>query len=343
MKEEEAKITIYKITACGYYKRGETTAPQFGSLAETLVGLRHWISGKLLSETKTYSADTDSRPPTYVVDVSAYHGDWLLTLWNELEATDGKVASIDGLAQVGQADVTMTKFGAGSIPGFATYFWFMPDVGLMATIRFQHAASGQLSMNKYLRCFLAEFSANVVLAEEENQDSTVKIIGYRASPSAVVTHYKPQFRTDLLRKPGPVDFLLERAESIRKVTKKEILNIAERPKRVWWQTLLVKLHLETPTARDHEVKVNYEVEVEGLSRDQLQTIVDAWQGEDQDANNYGFNLKGESGKTYWLDHAFVKDSVTVDVQRQNDEIVAAESLLKALRRHRQNLLGLVNA
>jgi hypothetical protein len=89
--------------------------------------------------------------------------------------------------------------------------------------------------------------------------------------------------------------------------------------------------------------VNYEVEVEGLGPDQLQAIVDAWYEEDQDANNYGFDLKGESGRTYWLDHAFVKDTVTVDVQRQNEEIVTAASLLDALRRHRRDLLGRANA
>jgi hypothetical protein len=343
MKEEEAKITMYKISACGYYKRGDPEAPQFGSLSETLRDLRHWIAGKLLRETKTYTADADERLPTYVVDVTECHGDWLLTLWNELATTDGKVASIDGLAQVGRANVTMTEFEAGSIPGFATYFWFMPDIGLMATIRFQHATGGQLSMNKYLKYFLSQFSTNVVLAEEDNEQRDINIVGYRASPSADVTNFKPQFKTDLLRKPGPIDFLLERAERVRKVSKKEVLKIAERPKRVWWQAMLVNLHLQTPTDRPHEVKVNYEVEVDGLSKDQLQTIVDAWQTEDQYANNYGFDLKGESGKTYWLDHAFVKDSVTINVHRQNDEIVAGESLLAALRLHRQHLLGLVNA
>ena len=267
----------------------------------------------------------------------------MLTLWNELETTEGKVASINGLAQVGQAGVTMNSFEAGSIPGFATYFWYMPDAGLMATIRFQHVAGGQLSMNKYLKCFLTQFSSNVVLAEEENEHADINIMGYRESPNADVTHYKPQFKTELLRKPGPIAFLLERATSIKKVSKKEVLNIAERQKRVWWQTLLTKLHLEAQAAHTHEVKVNYEVEVDGLSTDQLQAIVNAWQTEDQDSTNYGFDLRGESSRTYWLDHAFVKDSLTVDTQRENDEIVEGVSLLVALRRHRRTLLGLVNA
>lgn len=341
--EEEVKITIYKITACGYYKRGEPATPQFGSVNETLQDLRNWIAGKLLGETKTYSAEEDSRPPTYVVDVTERHGDWLLTLWNELETTDGKVASIDGRAQVGRADVTMNEFEAGAIPGFATYFWIMPAAGLMATLRFQHAAAGQSSMNKYLKCFLTRFSTNVVLAEEADEHGDISIMGYQAGPGAVVTHYKPQFKTELLRKPGPIDFLLERAELIRKVSKKGVLDIAERPKRALWQSLLEHLHLETPAARPHEVKVNYEVEVDGLSQDQLQAIVDAWHDEDQDANNYGFDLRGESGSTYWLDHAFVKDTLTVDVQRQNEEIVTAVSLMDALRRHRNYLLGRANA
>jgi hypothetical protein len=127
------------------------------------------------------------------------------------------------------------------------------------------------------------------------------------------------------------------------VSKKGVLDIAERPKRAFWQTLLENLHLDAPNTRNHRVKVNYEVEVDGLSSEQLQAIVDAWQGEDHDANNYGFDLSGESGSTYWLDHAFVKDDVMVDVQRQNEEIVTAVSLLEGLWRHRRQLLGRANS
>lgn len=340
MKEEDAKVTIYKISACGYYKRGEAAVPQFGSLNDTFGDLRKWITGKRLRETKTYSADAAGMSSTYVVDVTECYGDWLLILWNELENTDGKVASIDGLAEVGQAGVTMTEFEVGSIPGFATYFWFMPDLELMATIRFQHATSRQVAMNNYLKSFLSQFSSNVVTSEEKIETDDINIIGYRASPNSDVTQYSPKFKTELLRKPGPIDFLLKSAEKIRKVSKKEVLKITERTNRFWWQSLLVNLHLQTPATRPHEVKVNYEVEVDGLSAEQLQNIVDAWRAED--ANNYGFDLRGDS-TTYWLDRSFVKDTVIISVERKNDELVEAESLLEALRRHRQQLLEQVKA
>lgn len=340
MKEEDAKVTIYKVSACGYYKRGEAAAPQFGSLDDTFCDLRKWIAGKRLSETKTYSADEAGMPSTYVVDVTECYGDWLLILWNELENTDGKVASIDGRAAVGQASVTMTKFGVGSIPGFATYFWFMPDAQLMATIRFQHPTSRQVPMNNYLKSFLSQFSSNVVTSEKKVEADHINIIGYRASPNSDVTQYRPKFKTELLRKPGPIDFLLESAEKIRKVSKKEVLKITERNHRAWWQSLLANLNFQTPATLLHEVKVNYEVEVDGLSADQLKNIVDAWRAEDD--NNYGFDLTGDS-TTYWLDNSFIKDTVTINVERKNDELVEAESLLKALRLHRKKLLELVNA
>lgn len=338
--QEEAKVTLLKIKSCGYFKWG-TPGPEFGDLVGTLRDLARWGDGKQLSHTKTYDGD-ESKLPAYLVNVHQRQGDWLLTLWNEIESTDGAVASIDGNGRVGDADVTMNEFEAGAIPGFATYFWFMPNEGLISTVRFQHNSAGHYQMNKYVQGFMAKFSSHVVLSDEAGDDGETKILGYRAGPAAELTKLYPRFKSELLRKAGPIDFLLERADRIRKVTKKATLTLTDRPKRMLWQRMLDQLHLTAPDARPHEVKVNYSVDVDGLTQVALRGIVTEWAEEDQEENNYGFDLRGETN-TYWLDHSFVKDALWLDIQRKDAEIVMPESLLRALQAQKGYLLGLAAA
>jgi hypothetical protein len=48
---------------------------------------------------------------------------FLLTTWNELPSSQGKIASVNGSAPVGDAEVSLTGIPEGNIPGYATYFW----------------------------------------------------------------------------------------------------------------------------------------------------------------------------------------------------------------------------
>ncbi|AGU51511.1 hypothetical protein VAPA_1c44380 [Variovorax paradoxus B4] len=338
---EEARVTLLKLKACGYFRWGVNHAPEFGDVVETLRDLNRWGQGKQLGLTKTFDGD-ESKLPAYLVNVHERRGDWLLTLWNEIESTDGAVASIDGYGQVGDADVTMNEFEAGAIPGFATYFWFMPNEGLVATVRFQHSSAGHYQMNKYLHGFMSQFSPHVVVGEELGDDGEVQVLGYRENDAAALTRFRPRFKSELLRKAGPIDFLLERTDRIRKITKRANLLLEERPKRALWEKMLDQLHLTAPNARPHEVKVNYSVEVDGLSPLALRGIVAEWAQEEQEDNNYGFDLRGESNNTYWLDHAFVKDALWVDIDRKDAEIIEPNSLLSALQGHRRYMLGRAN-
>lgn len=338
---EEVKVTFYKVHACGYYaQRGKDAA--FGHLAAILPQLQRWADGKQLAHTKTYEvSDGSSVVPTYLVHLVPHEDTWLLTLWNEVPSNDGKVAAINGQALVGRADVSESEIEEGHIPGVATYFWMLPEQGLIASVRFQHPTTGNIPMNRYLTGFLSSFSEHVVLGEPDGPNE-IKIEGYSPDEETPASSYRPKFKSEIYRKTGPVDFIVANSSRIRKIKKKDTLQLHIAPDRSFWQKLLEMVNLDSSRRSELEVKLQYELEINGMTREEIESVVNRWRQEDfQDVGtDYGFVLSGDS-KVRWLGHEHAKDTFEFEVVRDNAEIVNPVALLAELARRREQLLGLL--
>lgn len=339
---ENATLTFYKIKTCGYHQHGRQGAV-FGGVSDTLEQLRVWISGKQLSLTKTYEAVENGSLPAYAVDVTSQGDQCLLTLWNEIPSTDGAIAAIDGTARVGAADVKIHEVQDGGIPGHASYFWFLPMQGLVASVRFQHLLAGHFQMGRYIQGFLEKSAAHVVYSEEAGPDGELEIVGYRQNQNSPIQKLRPRFRSEIYRREGPLEFILNNSHRIRRLEKKASLKLLENPGREWWQKMLDQFHLTEPDVRPEEVKIKYDLQMSGLTRDQVQTLIDEWRAEyeQDDDNNYGFKFVGD-GTTYWLASSYVRDTIQIETQRINSEIVDPRRLLQELGRFRDHFLSMID-
>lgn len=338
---EQVKVSLYKVASCGYYRRGNHNQPLFGGVDEILRDLRRWGANKRLAHTKTFDpADGGNHLPVYLVDATQHGNVWLLTLWNESHNTGGTVTSINGQAAVGNANVSETEVEEGHIPGHATYFWFLPDKGLMASIRFQHPTTGVSGMNKYMRCFVQRFTSFAVLGEPD-EGGQRPVVGYRSDQAAMPSHFSARFKTEVFVKPGPLEKILENAGTIRKLEKRAKLDLAVRTEKSMFQKLLSGLHLADHQTVQQEAKIKYEVEVNGLEEVEVQEIISQWREEEQDDSDYGFVLRGDN-TTHWLGKEFVRETFELEVERDNAELVQPLSLLAELARHRAYLLGRMN-
>ena len=337
---EEVKVSFYRIAACGYYPRGNQVSPSFGPLDDILGDLGRWARGKRLVHTKTFEPkDGGALLPVYLVDVTQVGDAWLLTLWNESHNTEGTVSAIDGRANVGSADVAETEVEEGHIPGHATYFWFLPNDGLMASVRFQHPTTGVFAMNKYMRSFVGRFTSHVVLGDPDESGERV-IVGYQADKHSEPLSLMPRFKVEVFVKSGPLDYIISNSTSIRKLKKKSTLNLALRPDKSMFQKLLAGLHLVEHQTIRQEAHIQYEVEVAGLQTEEVHEIVSQWRQEDADDSDYGFMFHGDSS-VHWLGKEYVRETLELDVDRNNTELVSPHSLLRELARHKIYLLGLL--
>lgn len=336
---ETAGISFYQITECGFFKRGADRA-EFGSIAELLHNLEAWGKGKHLVATKTFEpADGEDIHPAYLMDIRSRDNTWLITTWNQTPAHEAGVASVRGTSNVGRAEVVMNSVERGSIPGFATYFWFVPSAHVFASVRFQHLWTGQKSLQKYAESFLSSFSDHVVFGEEEDK---VIVQGYAKNPATDSPEdLYPRFRTALVRKPGARDFIRQNRLRINKVIRKTMLKLDRAEDLSKWQSLIRWMHRQEPNLRPDRVRVQYELS--GAVTDQdLDGIFADWDaGHESEWDDYGFMLRGEAGHPHWLSHTLAREKFPLEVVRNNDEVVNAESLLSALLSKRDEILNLI--
>lgn len=341
MAVEKAKITFYRALQCGYYPRGEADDAAFGNLQSMLADLAGWSRGKQLAATKTYeAADGADFLPAYLMAITPGEDSWVVTMWNQTPATEGKVAAAIGTSEVGNAEVVMNDLPKGGIPGFATYFWFIPSRNVFASIRFQHLVTGQKPMQQYMESFLASCSKHVAWTDPQ-PGVDVEIAGYLEAPDSAVQDVNPRFRTQLFKKPGAHELILKNAESVRKVLRKTTLKL-DRPEQLSrWQHFLEWTHMREPQHRPDQVKVQYELPAQ-LSRADIEAMIAAWnEGHDREWDDYGFKLKGSSQHIHWLSHSLARQEFQLDVERTDLEVVNSQSLLKALSDHRVEILRLI--
>lgn len=337
---EQAKITFYRISECGYYRRGNAN-PEFGSITEMLRELETWGSDRPLVATKVFEpADGQDLHPAYLLDIRGSGDGWLVTTWNQTPANEAGVASVKGESSVGAAEVVMNNIEAGSIPGFATYFWFIPSRQCFASIRFQHLWTGQKSLQCYMESYMSHFASHVITNDDDNDG--IEVLGYAMNPGEEPENLSPRFRTSLVYKPGETDLIRQSVDSIRKVIRKTTLTLAREEDLTKWQQLLMWTKLRQQPEALQKVRVQYELST-GVTLPDLDAMIDDWNEQhDRQWDDYGFCLRGESQKIRWLSHSLARAEVGLDVMRDNDEVVNLESLIAALEDKRATILRLLD-
>lgn len=339
---EEAKVTFYNIEKCGLYEFGEDTS-SLGSISDYLNQLQAWVkkNGKSLDETCTYAIEeSEDVDRTFCYDLvnNGVTGDFLLTTWNETPSYEGKVAAVKAKSKVGDAKVEFTKLPKDSIPGYATYFWFIPSKRVFASIRFQHRLNGKKNLDKYFKEFISKFSDYVVTSE--NGDADFNVVGYSEHDDDSPLNLHPYFNTSIVRRPGQIEYIYSQRNSIRKITRHNRLIPKLADSQELWQKALKSLGLKKNKNLDSEVKFSYEFNFTP-SKDELNEMVEEWRkNHDSKWDDIGFTLKGEQVPR-WLSNSLARDQYDLDVKRLDDEIVDASSLLEKLTDKRNLILSLL--
>jgi hypothetical protein len=347
MTKENSRITFYNIDQCGYYKR-RCNDPEFGDLSEILNDLWKWVNsnGMKLGQTCTYEiGDYSPGYRTFCFDLvkDKATNTYLLTTWNEVPSSANKVASAKSLDPVGQAGINLTELPDDAIPGYGTYFWFLPEKKLLTTIQFQHNFNGRDNLEVYLQGFLAKFSSYVVMEQSNNGESN--ILGYRKNCSREPNNsLSPKFKSRLYKKAGQIDFIKNNYIRIRKIIRKETINFSVERELALWQTLLKGIGISNPTSSDTESE-RFKFELNHTpSENELEDIIDSWESNERSLtkwNDLGFKLEGET-KPRWLSHSLARSEFPLAIERENDEIVNAPALLQQLIANQQDILSLLD-
>ncbi|MCH7274381.1 hypothetical protein MMZ06_31615 [Burkholderia gladioli] len=343
MPNETVKITFYKIDKCGYYPWGGKQA-SFGGIADTFDQLHQWSAGMPLSLTKLFDEGgaNDETMPVYLAGIVPHGKEWVFATWNETPAHKGGVASISRDSTVGSPEVHINEIAENSIPGFATYFWAIPDKRLIASIRFVHNISGQPAMRSYIERFLARESRYVVAEKNELNENI--IVGYAKDGKTVDAVLNPKFTTFAFVKNGQRQYILNNVARIKRVMRRSHLTVQNAVQREQWQGLVSFLKGKRPNTQPvvSDKSVFVEMEYQPTEAE----LKEIFKMEDDEENkrtwdDVGFKFQGEGSKEYWLRRALASESFSIPVKRTNEEIVDLEELATSLNDNRVKILAIL--
>lgn len=332
---ERAGFCWYRVGKCGYYASQRARQAEFGALPQVLADLQQWSQNKQLTETQTFGAvvaeGEAEQLPVYLLDIRGGRDDWLLTLWNQTPSTRGMVASIPTSAVVGNVDVVMNELAPNTIPGYATYFYFVPSLSAFAAVRFQHMVFGHAGMKHYMSGFVRQFTRHVRWSDAPNAEGALEILGYAAAAGDEPQAFTPYFRSEVMKQGGERELLVQRAREVRKIIRKAELNNGRRQDLDLWQRLLRRAGMAEAPEAPAAVRLEYELPAR-FEPEQMRELQERWDIESADMEEWddiGFKLQGEQ-TPYWLSKSVARGTHELDIVRDNDEVVNAQSLLEQL-------------
>lgn len=305
-------ITFFNIEEFGFYKHA-TTDLLFGGPEHALVELAAWSAGKDVGMTELASPSKkfQGKLPVYIFGVQPTHGtDWLLATWNSMPGGGGKIASMARSSTVGMApEVHENPVVEGTIAGFPTYFWFVPERNVFASLRFENPVTAVQPMLGYLRQFLKTESGYVVT------DGDGTIVGYRElNTDGDHTKAHAKITASVRTKPGAVDHLKAVRPDIRCVIRDSYLTQRKKLDRNVFQraaqflrgtveksdfTQDAKVHVElkyTPTAAELDQMIETELAAP----------------RETEFDDLGFKLSG-SNETIWINSALSRNTVNTNL------------------------------
>lgn len=337
---EKVKLKFYEIDRCGYYKYSDEN-PHLTNIADVLDNLKEWISNKTLQQTQTTSFLSKSeRLPVYCVNVtkSTNKNTYLLVTWNKSESVDGNISSIHKDQDISSLSSSVsTSLPEGHIPGYATYFWIIPEDNILATIRFNHRSNGHSNMNIYLKGFLSRFSKYVKKTEDPNEKGHFEILGYSKGEEEADSTLNPYFNSKLKKLDGNIDVIKSKREKITKVIRKTLISHVPKTKTSLWDRIFDNIGYNTLKDKNEPLEMKYEISTT-LEKKELNDIIDSWSNNTHEDNwdDIGFKIKGEN-LPLWLKSEIPSEEIGIDVKRTDDEFIDFNKFLVDLE-SRLNLL-----
>lgn len=332
-------IQLYCLERCGFYRRGETE-PVFGLPHEWWNGFRRWVSNRPnVAATATFDHGASVTRRVYCTATTTDdRGNFGLALWNETPSNEAGVSFIPVGDQVGNVTAGEQSLPGGSIPGWPTYLWFMPDrhivVALVADNMRGFRSTGVPQARDYFRAYLEHHSQYVSrrLRTSDMEGASYEILGYRRDeteePDPRLT---PYFDTSPLYLPGRLSEIRENWRDIRKLVVESEVHMPVPDQRGALDALLSRFGASMDNNRANEERAKYRLAMDWQpwSEQDVDRIIDSWESREAGDNySVGVQFKGSS-KIHWLGRTDGKGTVDVPDALSQQRLWRSEALKNA--------------
>ena len=329
---QEATIVFYEISRCGYYKY-KPSGHYFGDIQIFLKQLSDWSQQRDTDKTVLFRPQKGGNThPIYLGDIHEQKGSWIVTLWNEVPNSSGNILSILRKSKVGKISPTITSVGPDNIPGFPTYFWFIPKLNLMATINLDQPFSGRYGMDRYMQEFI-QMHTTYAKKTQNPKDPSLDVVAYQFRADGELLKLRSSYTTKPVLKPGKHQEIIDSASDIVRInTRTELPATSEAAKDAWQKyadSVFIK-NFSMPTNK-RTVKFATKFSI-SLTKKEVLEIIDEWKSDGGliSGRDYGFEFENIPNKVFWLSNTIVKEKVTLDLAIADLSELTGEQLLASL-------------
>lgn len=330
------KLDFYDILSLGYAEFNSNTI-KFGNCASILSDLSVWLNDKKIRETNTFTPKPSSNlDGVYCVKLSnnPAKSSFLLTIWNEIPNKDGSVSSVGGDKPVGNYEINNTSVPEGFIPGFPTYFWFMPELKIFVSVRINETLQiGKDAMMNYILGYMGNYSTHVV----ELEDGTRQ---YAENDDCEACSMTPVFKSKQIRNAPRIEYIKSCQSKIRKLIRKEIVSLKNPTKKRVIHKLTTWLGIPEPTMLSEEKEIKYRYELDySPSMGELETMIAECTETTDGYSDLGFLITC-SNTPIWLNTVLCKtdDEILIEFKEDN-QTIDTDHLFELLEQKRASYLA----
>ncbi|MBE1275646.1 hypothetical protein [Enterovibrio baiacu] len=366
---EKGLITFFDLEKCGYYRIRQNAdgEPYDIDVDDMLKRLNDWLVGKRFQNTvpwgDTGSAFSKIYCQSYYRDPSS--GDFVLVLIKSVGAENGGVKGIKFDSNV-DSDSNDTVTSADGINarevawGQVMYYWFIPELNVLASIKFRDSVCDINGLSKYVREWV-KYRCNKHVGEiketrRERADGQTSVFvqrkHYRCESGAKDNFsFVFKFLAKQLKQKTKVDDFTSLQSKVTHLVFRSTISASSTDRRKYAKLMdkfLPKFGFCAPKVDSGKVSEtrHYEVIVEEFpSYTELEEIFKQY-NEDYDEfnlwDNVGLKFNGRSNDTVWLDKYVVKSEISMPEKLADKDTYSANQIMQKLLANRKELLSKVN-
>ena len=353
-------ITFFSVTKCGFYRirhkqgnEGKEEVLVKGSISETLDLVSNWLNGREFSQTIPW--DINSSPYKTKIYCKDFYKDpitnhYLFVFCKALTNEKGDLSGFIEDAKVGTSETDVIKIdskskGKNLIYGQPMYYWFIPEINIIASINFKHSVASTQNVTDYFKKCIDNYistpnrkvSERTVFHSQAKRDISIKSVSYLSDCQKYSMTY--QFDSELKELTVEDVSLESLAKHITHIVVRDKISTSKAVQDSKIFEFFDKIRgKESRLRRDKQVEIISEV---NLNSGELKSILQVYREEydpKSDWNNVGFRVNNEEN-TKWFNSYVDRKHIQIDHRlKKDDSYFPAKVLLETINIQRESLL-----
>ncbi|MEX3775413.1 hypothetical protein [Pseudomonas sp. MYb118] len=310
-------INFFNANKCGLYRHFSET-PKGLDLAETFSKLQSWKGGRNFEATNPWDAGRNKNKTAcycHAVHHDKDNGDYLLVLWKGDSDRHGPLygITVNADGSIEQAvEQTKTKTNKQMIWGRPCYYWVIPELNIVASIKFDNSRTDSSMFQDWVRGCI-DFRVDLPEYKTSSTDHGFKRYEMIGEDEDKFKYY---FQFDLSMKSLSTSSaeMQNLARRVTQIVRRETVSIKEVDKRKGFASYFKKFTVPFASAEDNSSrKIELRIEAQPTTKE-IESIIET-HATNHDANvweDVGFILDNKPTKIVWASKYRLTEHISIE-------------------------------